>query len=265
MGKKKSKKTSSKKDPEPFQKQHEEEEVHDVVDEEDLFMQLAEDDEFIGSTNFYEEEEEEKKEISLDDKHIEEQNHLNSLSHEETHNTSMYEQNYKNIKDNTKTEDMRSIRDNFPIQMNINEEFYTSQSHLQTQEVISQFKIKINEYIKEGDGFSSYIVYKIEVETSNSDFLTNEFYSLRRYSDFSWLYDQFIVEYPGCIIPPLPPKSMVSSFVGRFSAELLETRRKHLQTFLRRISNHPELQHANIFKCFLSQKVALSLLRSLYF
>ena len=71
---------------------------------------------------------------------------------------------------------------------------------------------------------------------------------IRRYSDFVWLVEQLMKEFPGAIVPPIPEKQAVS----RFSPEFVEGRRRMLEQFLVRVSAHPELIDAKCLATFLS-------------
>lgn len=69
----------------------------------------------------------------------------------------------------------------------------------------------------------------------------------RRYNDFLWLYNSLVQQYPASIIPILPDKSLRPQYDEIF----LETRRKKLEWFLNRISEHEELSKSTIFEVFL--------------
>ena len=69
----------------------------------------------------------------------------------------------------------------------------------------------------------------------------------RRYSDFSWLFERLHKECPGAIVPPLPDKQSVS----RFSEAFIESRRFHLEIFLRRVVCNPELKDTECLRVFL--------------
>lgn len=55
---------------------------------------------------------------------------------------------------------------------------------------------------------------------------------------------------------PLPEKFVVKGVVDRFSEEFVETRRKALDKFLKRIADHPVLSFNDNFNVFLSAKVS---------
>lgn len=54
---------------------------------------------------------------------------------------------------------------------------------------------------------------------------------------------------------PLPEKFVVKGVVDRFSEEFVETRRKALDKFLKRITDHPVLSFNEHFNVFLTAKV----------
>mmetsp|Transcript_25646 Transcript_25646/g.59177 ORF Transcript_25646/g.59177 Transcript_25646/m.59177 type:complete len:411 (-) Transcript_25646:389-1621(-) len=94
-----------------------------------------------------------------------------------------------------------------------------------------------------------YTSYKVNVYSPVPNFLsfTGNFSVLRRYSDFAWLHDSLLKEFPGAVVPPLPEKQAVA----RFNPEFIEQRRIGLERFLRRVAAHPELYEAVCFKHFL--------------
>lgn len=57
---------------------------------------------------------------------------------------------------------------------------------------------------------------------------------------------------------PLPEKFVMKGVVDRFSEEFVETRRKALDKFLKRVADHPVLSFNEHFSVFLSAKVSVS-------
>ncbi len=72
----------------------------------------------------------------------------------------------------------------------------------------------------------------------------------RRYSDFSWLQRKLEQEerYKGCILPPLPSKSVM----GKNSQDLVEKRKQELQLYLQILSQHAMIKYDPTFKFFLA-------------
>ena len=60
--------------------------------------------------------------------------------------------------------------------------------------------------IKQGEGMSSYISYRIDTNTDMPNFIASQMSVVRRYSDFVWLHSQMEKSFAGVIIPPLPEK-----------------------------------------------------------
>ena len=73
---------------------------------------------------------------------------------------------------------------------------------------------------------------------------------IRRFNDFSWLYDVLITKYGGYIIPVLPDKNFLAS-LNLENNEFLESRRKDLQSFIQGLLNHHALCFANELRSFL--------------
>jgi len=84
-------------------------------------------------------------------------------------------------------------------------------------------------------------------KTKRQGFEQGEVSVIRRYSDFLWLSEDLTRLHPGIIIPCLPEKQTV----GRFSPEFVEARRRSLEKFLLRISEHPTLGFSTSFIKFL--------------
>lgn len=55
---------------------------------------------------------------------------------------------------------------------------------------------------------------------------------IRRYSDFTALRSVLLQRWPGCFVPPLPPKKVV----GNMDAKFIEERRLFLDLFLKKVA-----------------------------
>lgn len=93
--------------------------------------------------------------------------------------------------------------------------------------------------VQHNDGLNKYTSFRVNYG--------NESAVLRRYSDFLWLYERLHNDRPGSIVPALPEKQPV----GRFNAIFIEDRRIQLETFVRRVAVHPELQDCTCLETFL--------------
>ena len=112
----------------------------------------------------------------------------------------------------------------------------------------SQFKFRVGEWKKSGEGMSAYVLFTIRCRTTAQGmepfrlpppprsfglfFVFFFFYSLfdflvlgwtkieitteRRYNEFCWLFKQLTKENPYCIVPPLPEKVYFLSFLNSF-------------------------------------------------
>ena len=63
---------------------------------------------------------------------------------------------------------------------------------------------------------------------------------VRRYTDFDRIRSLLVIRWPGCYIPPLPPKSVTKNSDSKF----IEERRKQLQSFCKKISDLPFLHYS---------------------
>ncbi|KAL0137534.1 hypothetical protein V8B55DRAFT_1529229 [Mucor lusitanicus] len=99
----------------------------------------------------------------------------------------------------------------------------------------------------------AFITYLVTTNTQVENFSSSKPRPVRRrYQDFVWLHTTLSLEYPACIVPPLPEKHRLEYIKGdRFSAEFIQRRQLSLQWFLDRISRHPLLQKSQCTRIFL--------------
>ncbi|KTF83699.1 hypothetical protein cypCar_00037841 [Cyprinus carpio] len=100
----------------------------------------------------------------------------------------------------------------------------------------------------------TYITYRVCTKTTRTEFDLPEYTVRRRYQDFDWLRNKLEESQPTHLIPPLPEKFVMKGVVDRFSEEFVETRRKALDKFLKRVADHPVLSFNEHFNAFLSAK-----------
>ncbi|TRY56473.1 hypothetical protein DNTS_008710 [Danionella cerebrum] len=100
----------------------------------------------------------------------------------------------------------------------------------------------------------TYITYRVCTKTTRTEFDLPEYSVRRRYQDFDWLRIKLEESQPTHLIPPLPEKFVMKGVVDRFSEEFVETRRKALDKFLKRVADHPVLSFNEHFNAFLSAK-----------
>jgi len=98
-------------------------------------------------------------------------------------------------------------------------------------------------------------VYHIYTKTSHEKFRHNKCTAVRRYSDFDWLRKQLIEEYPGCIIPPIPEKTIGGTFEkltgGSDPSALVEYRSRSMRKFLVRVGAHVKVCNSHALQDFL--------------
>ncbi|XP_077099368.1 sorting nexin-30 isoform X2 [Siphateles boraxobius] len=100
----------------------------------------------------------------------------------------------------------------------------------------------------------TYITYRVCTKTTRTEFDLPEYSVRRRYQDFDWLRNKLEESQPTHLIPPLPEKFVMKGVVDRFSEEFVDTRRKALDKFLKRVADHPVLSFNDHFNAFLSAK-----------
>lgn len=116
------------------------------------------------------------------------------------------------------------------------------------------FHCTISDPQKEQDGSqNAYISYLLTTETNSPSFQKPVVRVRRRFSDFVYLYNALVNEFPASIVPPLPDKSRLEYLKGdlRFGPEFTLKRASSLTRFLTRISRHPGLKKSRVFYTFL--------------
>lgn len=113
--------------------------------------------------------------------------------------------------------------------------------------------ITISDAKKQENPQGAYVTYLVTTTTSVETFsVPNPRPVRRRYQDFVWLHTALTLEYPACIVPPLPEKHRLEYIKGdRFSPEFIKRRQISLQWFLDRLSRHPYLQKSQCTRIFL--------------
>ena len=73
------------------------------------------------------------------------------------------------------------------------------------------------------EGISKYIIYTVKGVDREGPFDV-----FRRYSEFVVLREVLVQRWPGCFIPPIPPKKKL----GNFESKFIENRRRDLEEFV---------------------------------
>ena len=119
---------------------------------------------------------------------------------------------------------------------------------VQSVDVQPEFDIKVGNPTRIADGLGSYVTYTVNTSTTNEKYSYSQCVVIRRYSDFLWLHDVLASDYPYCIIPPMPEKSVVNNF----DIDFVEIRRAALQSFIREVSQDPVLKESKHLRTFLT-------------
>ncbi|XP_048476165.1 sorting nexin-30 [Rhincodon typus] len=114
--------------------------------------------------------------------------------------------------------------------------------------------VTVDDPKKHVSAMETYITYRVITKTTRNEFDLPEYTVRRRYQDFDWLRTKLEESQPTHLIPPLPEKFVVKGVVDRFSEDFVETRRKALDKFLKRIADHPVLSFNDHFNVFLTVK-----------
>lgn len=121
-------------------------------------------------------------------------------------------------------------------------------------------EISVEEPRKVGDGYGSYVVYRVKTKTNLPFFRRNSFSVSRRFSDFRGLRDKLAEKHvnSGRIVPPAPEKDAVGTVKVKMSKDddvghddFIEKRRIALERYLNRTAAHPVLRADPDFREFL--------------
>eukprot|EP01062_Namystynia_karyoxenos_P077153 TRINITY_DN770_c0_g4_i1.p2 TRINITY_DN770_c0_g4~~TRINITY_DN770_c0_g4_i1.p2 ORF type:complete len:421 (+),score=209.94 TRINITY_DN770_c0_g4_i1:99-1265(+) len=96
---------------------------------------------------------------------------------------------------------------------------------------------------KKTSGALSHWVYHVYTKTTLEKFRSRKCTALRRYNDFDWLRKQLTEEFPGCILPPIPEKTLSGTLEkltarGSDPSALVEYRQRSMRKFLVRVGAH---------------------------
>ncbi|KAM3139233.1 hypothetical protein pb186bvf_008643 [Paramecium bursaria] len=94
------------------------------------------------------------------------------------------------------------------------------------------------------DGMQKYTTYSVRGMDRSGQFDVP-----RRYNDFHLVRSVLISKWPGCYIPPLPPKKAL----GNLDQEFIDDRMKHLEDFVKKIAQTKYLWYSEEFQIFIKQ------------
>ncbi|CAD8145504.1 unnamed protein product [Paramecium pentaurelia] len=76
---------------------------------------------------------------------------------------------------------------------------------------------------------------------------------IRQYSDFEWLFEELVENFPGIIIPSIPQKNMLAKFnITGYTNSIRSQRQKGLEEFLRKCLSHVQLKDCEIIEKFMT-------------
>jgi len=99
----------------------------------------------------------------------------------------------------------------------------------------------------ENGPMEKYVNFTVNTHSDRADFVNESSMVFRRFSDFVKLHEILGHQYPGAIIPPLPPKNLSDRFIPQF----YNARALALQKFLVKVAAHYELSGSRVFIDFL--------------
>ena len=112
-------------------------------------------------------------------------------------------------------------------------------------------EVSVTNPTKVGDGLTAYAVYTVSTKNDDPAYKKDQSIVVRRYSDFQWLRGRLSTLYPGIVLFPLPEKTVTTS---PFQSDFLEHRRSGLETFLKKVVEHPVLATCEDVVMFLEEQ-----------
>lgn len=100
-----------------------------------------------------------------------------------------------------------------------------------------------NHFIKE-DKFKKYVAYTIKCIESHGQSTAE-----RRYSDFEKIRALLVIRWPGCYIPPIPPKKTIN-----YGSKFIEKRRKGLESFCEKVLMMQPIHNSDEYQIFLKDR-----------
>jgi len=108
----------------------------------------------------------------------------------------------------------------------------------------SGIALKISEHFTKEENYMKHIVYVIKGFDGQGPIEIS-----RRYSEFAMIREVLVIRWPGCFIPPLPPKDIMQKV--QMQEPFIQERRAALDLFLRKMSEVPVLYNSQEFQVFL--------------
>ncbi|KAM3130282.1 hypothetical protein pb186bvf_017578 [Paramecium bursaria] len=91
------------------------------------------------------------------------------------------------------------------------------------------------------------INYEIESSSNDKAVSVN-----RQYSDFEWLHEVLLENFPGIIVPSIPPRNLLAKFnITSYTGQIRAQRQKGLEEFLRKVLQHNQLKDSEILEKFM--------------
>ena len=112
-------------------------------------------------------------------------------------------------------------------------------------------EVSVTNPTKVSDGLTAYAVYTVSTKNDDPAYKKDQSIVVRRYSDFQWLRGRLSTLYPGIVLFPLPEKTVTTS---PFQSDFLEHRRSGLETFLKKVVEHPVLATCEDVVMFLEEQ-----------
>lgn len=102
--------------------------------------------------------------------------------------------------------------------------------------------IQVTDPIVKDGGMQKFIVYTVKGKDKDGPYE-----AFRRYSDFTYLRQALLNRWPGCYVPPIPPKKLI----GNLNAKFIDDRRKYLEKFCTSLAKLKHLFYSEEFNIFI--------------
>ncbi|CEP03201.1 PX domain-containing protein [Plasmodiophora brassicae] len=107
--------------------------------------------------------------------------------------------------------------------------------------------VRVYDPVRQGDGMAAAVFYKVDSKRIAANGSIRHDTVRRRFSDFAWLRGRLAADFPGCVVPPLPAKSMTGAMAQGF----IDRRLRGLARFMERVVSHCRLKHSVDLDMFL--------------
>lgn len=143
-------------------------------------------------------------------------------------------------------DEFKSNEDQFPGQDEMGESLVPDLDSITQKKKLSlsDVNVQVCNPITREEKFTKHTVYTVKGTDKEGNFEV-----VRRYSDFDRIRALLVTRWPGCYIPPLPPKNKGPT--GNMESKFIEERRRLLNSFCKKIGELPYLHYSEEYQIFI--------------